>query len=218
MAVTKKTPKKVDKALCQLTTPEFRVSYPHVFKPNRVKPDDDAKYSITMLFPKGIKLIGLAPAKVEGGPREKRSIKEVITNAKIAKFGPEEDWPENIEEPVTDGDDPKYANKEGYKGHWVMKATTNEEYPPGVYGPDLKPLTEANQLQPGCYAYAFIYAHVWEYMNKQGVRFILDHVQKSRDGKSFGNRKSVEQVFSPIEAPDDSNDGPADEDEDMDFT
>lgn len=221
MAVTKKAPK-TDKDLCRIITPEFRVSYPHLFKPNQVKPTDKPKYSITMLYRKDMKLVGLAPTAPGAAPVE-RSLQEVIKNAKIAHFGPKENWPEDLESPVTDGDDPKFKDKDGYKGHWVIKATTSEDQKPSVVGPDadeygkLRAITDPAELYPGCYARAYIYAYVWEYMNKQGVGFILDHVQKTRDGKSFGGKKSVEQVFSPIEAPDDSNDVPADEDDEMDF-
>lgn len=216
MASPKKTDK-ADKDLCRLITCEFRTSYPHLFKPNQVKPTDKAKYSITMLYPKDSDLMGQAPPVANGDgtftPGPARSLKEVIKNAKIAEFGPKENWPEGLESPVTDGDDPKFKDKDGYKGHWVIKATTSEDQRPSVVGPDMKPITNPADIYPGCYARAYIYAYVWEYMGKQGVGFILDHVQKLRDGKSFGGKKSVDHVFNPVAA------GPADDgdDDDVDF-
>lgn len=207
MATAKKTSKS-DKDLCRIITPEFRVSYPHVFKPNQVKPTDKPKFSITMLYSKDTDLMGSSP---DGKPR---SLKEVIRNAKLAEFGPKENWPENLESPVIDGDDPKFKEKDGYKGHWVIKATTSEDQRPSVVDADMVPITEASELYPGCYARAYVYAYVWEYMGKQGVGFILDHVQKLRDGKSFGGKKPVEQVFSPVAAAD----ADESEDDDMDFT
>lgn len=204
---------KNDKDLCRLITPVFRVSYPHVFKPQAPKKGDKLKFSVTMLFPKDSDLMGQSP---DGKPR---SLKDVIRNAKIAEFGPKEDWPEGLESPVIDGDKPKFADKEGYKGHWVIKATTSEDQRPSVVGPDMTPLTEPSEFYPGCYARAYVYAYVWEYMGKQGVGFILDHVQKMRDGKSFGGKKPVEQVFSPVAASDDDEDEEVGgEDEDEDFT
>jgi hypothetical protein len=199
MAVTKKA-NKVDKDLSRMITPEFRVSYPHVFKAQAVKPTDKPKFSITMLFPKDKKIVGTT---VDGTAR---SIIEVMKNAKIAEFGAKENWPvdddgnSTLENPVTDGDDPKHKDKEGYKGHWVIKASTSEEQRPTVVGEDMTPMTDPTDFYPGCYARAYIYAYVWEYMGKQGVGFILDHVQKLRDGKSFGGKKPVEQVFSPVQA------------------
>jgi hypothetical protein len=188
-----------EKDLCRLITPKFRVSYPHVFKPQAPKPGDKLKYSITMLFDKSTDLMGVAP-----GPEAKpRSLQAVIRNAKVLEFGPnKETWPEELISPVTDGDDPKFADKDGYKGHWVIKATTNEDQRPSVVDADMNPITEPSELYPGCYARAYVYAYVWEYMGKQGVGFILDHVQKLGDGKSFGGKKPIEQVFGRMDAGD----------------
>lgn len=202
---------KVDKALCRIITPEFRVSYPHVFKAQAVKPTDKPKFSITMLFPKDSDLMGLS---ADGEPR---SMKDVIKNAKLAHFGPKENWPDRLESPVIDGDDPKFSDKDGYKGHWVIKATTGEDQRPSVVDAEMIPLTSPADLYPGCYARAYVYAYVWEYMGKSGVGFILDHVQKLRDGKSFGGKKPVEQVFSPVAARATTAETD-DNDDDLDFT
>lgn len=184
---------KENKDLCRMITPEFRVSYPHVFKAQAPNKGDKLKYSITMLFPKDSDLTG---STVDGKPV---SIKKIILNAKIAAYGADkEKWPDVIESPVVDGDDPKFADKEGYKGHWVIKASTNEDSRPGVVDATMKPITNPNDLYPGCYARAYVYATAWNFMKKDGIMFILDHVQKLRDGKSFGGKKPVEQVFTPV--------------------
>lgn len=192
MAIQKKAKAKSDKDLCRLITPEFRVSYPHLFKAQAPKPTDKPKFSVTMLYPKTSDLMGQSPSG------EPRSIKAVIKNAKLAEFGGKENWPEDLESPVIDGDDAKYAEKAGYAGHWVIKATTSEDQRPSVVDADMTPIADAADVYPGCYARAYVYAYVWEYMGRQGVGFILDHVQKLRDGKSFGGKKPVEQVFSPV--------------------
>ncbi len=204
MGTTKK--QKSNKDECRIVTPEFRVSYPHVFKAQSPKPGDKLKFSITMLFPKDKDLTGTSP---DGKPR---SLKEVIKNAKLAEFGGKENWPEDLVSPVIDGDDPKFADKEGYKGCWVIKATSSEDQRPSVVDMKMVPITEASDFYPGCYARAYIYAYVWTFMNKQGVGFILDHVQKLKDGKSFGGKKPVEQVFSPVAIDEDSEDEAEDDD------
>jgi Protein of unknown function (DUF2815) len=196
-----KTKSKAEKDLCRIITPEFRVSFPHVFKPQAPKPKDTPKYSITMLFPKGVELKGTSP---DGEPR---TLKEVMRNAKVAAFGPDKDeWPE-LESPVNDGDDPKYADKEGYKGHWVIKASTSQDQKPSVVDREMNVITDPAELYPGCYARAYVFARDWEYMGKKGIQFILDHVQKTREGKSFGGKKPVEQVFKPLPANEDDGNG-----------
>jgi Protein of unknown function (DUF2815) len=185
MAQTKK--KVINRDLCRVLTPEFRVSYPHVFKPSKMEGTSNAlKYSIGMLFPKNSDL---------------SSLKEAMKQAKIAQFGSKENWPDDLASPVTDGDDKKHDDKEGYKGHWVMRASSNEDQKPGVVDEDVEPILEQSKFYPGCYARAYVLAYVWEFpkgSGKFGVGFILDHVQKMRDGKPFGGKKPVDQVFTPV--------------------
>ncbi len=195
---------KEDKEKCRIETPRFRVSYPHLFKPQQVKPTDKPKYSVTMLFPKDSDL---------------STIKRAMKRAKINAFGPnKKDWPEDLESPVTDGDNKKFTEREGYAGHYAIKASTGEDQKPTVINRKKKPITTASELYPGCYARAIVFAYVWEYMGKQGVGFILDHVQKLEDGESFGGKRPAEQAFSPLEDGDDDEDeetsGDDDEDED----
>lgn len=197
---------KADKEKARLLTPEFRVSYPHVFKANSIK-GSKPKFSVTMLFPKDS---DLSP------------IKEAIKQAKIVAFGPNKDnWPEDLESPVTDGDKPKFADKAGYAGHWAIKASTNEDQRPGVVDANVQPITDPSEFYPGCYARASVYAYVWSFGGKQGISFILDHIQKLRDGKSFGGKKSADQVFTPVSSgrDDGETDGGINETEDdEDFT
>jgi len=188
----------------RILTPEFRVSFPHLFKPSGFK-NSTPKYSVTMLFPKGSDGVKL--------------IQQAIRAAKIAEFGPDKSrWPD-IESCVVDGDNPKYADKEGYKGHWAIKAISNENSKPGLVDQNVEPILDQAKFYPGCYARAYVFARVWEFGGRYGVHFILDHVQKTKDGKSFSGKKPVEQVFQPIAVEEenfDSDDG-VDVDE-MDFT
>jgi hypothetical protein len=191
---------KVDKEKSRLLTPEFRVSYPHVFKPNSIK-GSKPKFSVTMLFDK----------KTDLTP-----IKNAIRAAKIAAFGSKENWPDDLESPVLDGDgkaglDRNGERKEGYKGCWAIKASTGEDQRPGVVDENVEPITEPGKFYPGCFARAYVYAYVWDNEFGRGVGFILDHVQKLRDGKSFGGKKPADQVFTPVNA------GPDNEDDDGDF-
>lgn len=203
-----KTKSKADKNLFRIVTPEFRVSYPHVFKAQAPNPKDTPKFSITMLFPKNVKLIGQSP---EGKPR---SIDQVIRNAALEAYGAEDQWPDPMLTPKVDGDLAKHANKEGYKGHWAYKATSSADQKPQVVDNEMNIITEPSVLYPGCYARAYIFARPYEYMGNQGIHFILDHVQKLRDGKSFGGKKPIEQVFSPVASVDNDE---SDEDAEADF-
>lgn len=196
MAAKKLT--KEERAKCTTTTPMFRVSYPHLFKAHAIKPKDEPKFSITMLFPKKSDL---------------SIIQKVIRNAKNVYFGSKENWPDDLESPVVDGDDPKFADKEGYKGHWVIKATTKADSKPGLVDRNAEPIIDQADFYPGCYAIANINAFAWEYGGKEGISFALNHVQKVKDGKPIGGRAPVESVFAPIEGDDDDTDANDDEDD-----
>ncbi len=197
---TKLTKEQMEK--CRILTPEFRVSHPHIFAAQAPKPTDKKKFSITMLVPKDSDL---------------SLYKEAIKNAKINYFGAKENWPDEIVSPVNDGDSKKFADKEGYPGHWVIKASSNEDQKPGLVDENVKPILDQAKFYPGCYARAFIYAYVYEYMGKIGVSFILDHVQKTRDGKSLSSKKAAEQVFSPVAAAAGQFDKDEEADDSVDF-
>lgn len=170
----------------RLVTPLFRAAFVNLFKPTQVQGKGDAKYSIVMLFPKD---------------SDMHPIKKAIRAAKIQAFGTNKDkWPE-IASPVRDGDEPSKTGQvyEGFAGHWAVRATSNENSKPGVFDEDVQPITEVSQFYPGCYAVAYCFAYVWEYNGEHGVSFILDHVQKQRDGKPFGGKKPGQTVFKKVE-------------------
>lgn len=181
-----------------ILTPEFRASYAHLFKAQAMK-GGKPKFSVTMLFPKTTDLA---------------VVKLALKHAKIDAYGPDKDsWPEGLETPVNDGDAPKYAKNEGYAGHWVIKASTNEDQPPTLVDEKVQPIIDPRQLYSGCYARASIFAYAWEFGSKQGISFILDSVQKTRDGKPFSSRKTPDQIFTPINA----GAGESEEEGDADF-
>lgn len=188
-------------------TPEFRVSYPHVFKPQAMAgTNNPPEYSVTMLFAKDSDLTVM---------------KKMIAQAKTEHFGPKEKWPKNIASPVTDGDLEKHGKKQGYADHWVIKAASHQDQKPGVYNQRVQPITEQSDFYPGCFAVAQVFARVWEFpenSGKFGVRFILDNVQKTKDGDSFSGKQRGEDVFKPVNgAAADGEDMTTDDTEEHDF-
>ena len=192
MSNLNKKPSEKEKALCRLVTCEVRTSYLHIFKPQAAPGETKLKYSCTMLLDKSKDLTCM---DTEGNPR---TFQEAIKNAKIVGWGPKENWPPNIESPISDGDDPKYKDKEGYAGHWIIKATTNGDSAPGIEDFSGNEITNPNQFISGDYAHLRIYAYAWEYMKRAGVSFILVNIMKSRTGKPFGAKKSPGTAFTHV--------------------
>ncbi len=176
----------------KITTSEFRVSHPHVFKPTEVKKGDGKlRFSIEMLFEKKVTDLSL--------------LQKPLKAAIIGEWGPDKtEWPTPLLLPIRDGDKPYGKKKElkpEHAGMWVVRASSDAEYSkPQVVGRDPKvPLETEAQLYPGCYARAALKAHAYSFADKDGVKFILDAVQFIRDGKAIGGRKPADQVFGVIE-------------------
>lgn len=189
-----KSKKKFNADLCRVLTPEFRVSYEHVFKAQAPNKNDQPKYSMTMLFPKDTDL---------------SKLKEAIKQAKIQEYGSKENWPDDLQSPVSDGNTHKDKEtgeiKDGYKDHWVVKSSSSEEQKPGIFNEKGEEIIDQKEFYSGCYARAQILAWPWEYMGKRGVKFILDGAQKLRDGKPFGSKKDLSKVFAPVSNGEDSS-------------
>lgn len=186
----------------RIITPEFRVAFPHLLKPHRFKETDDLKYSVTMLFKK---------------TKDLSTIKAAMKEAKISFFGKDKSaWPEDLESPIVDGDEPKHVKKEGYKGHWAIKASAPEDRKPGLIDEEDQLILDSADFLPGYFARAQVFCHVWEYGGKQGIRFSLDHVKKTREGKVFGGRKSAVEAFASIGGSDEDDGSTEDGDDDGD--
>jgi hypothetical protein len=81
----------------RLITPEFRVAFPNVFKPQAMK-GGTPKFSVTMLFPQQDADL----AQDEG----MRPLRKAIVAAKIAAFGADKSrWPK-CQSPIRDGATP----------------------------------------------------------------------------------------------------------------
>lgn len=184
MALTQEQKAKL-KELTTITFPIGRASYPSIFKPSSAKPADKKKYAITVLLPKSTDL---------------KPIRKAIHFAKVAKWGKDEaNWPEEIESPIVDGDLKKFANKQGYKGHWVIRASCGENSKPQVVDKKLQPIINPADVYPGCHVCVNAMALDWEYMGKIGVMFILNHVQKVKDDLPFSSKKPADKVFTVVE-------------------
>ncbi len=57
-------------------------------------------------------------------------------------------------------------------------------------------------------------AQAYEYMDKKGVKFYLQNLQKLKDGPHLSSRKKAEDVFDALEDADESNGADVDSDND----
>lgn len=187
----------------RLVTPEGRISFPKVYKPEAYE-DQEPKYSCVLLISK----------KADMTP-----FKKAIHAAKLKTWGTDESkWPK-VPSPLRDGDEKE--DLDGYAGHYFLTASNKQR--PAIVDRNLAPISEdSGDFYAGCYGRLAIRAYAWEFKGKngavmkRGVSFALDHVQKLRDGEPFSGKPKVEDVFDSVED-DDAESGAGGEDEASDW-
>ena len=166
-----------------ITTGEVRLSYVNVFQPN-----DDGKYSVTILLPKS-------------DTATKARIDAAIKAAEAR--GVEKSWkarPPVIPNPIHDGDGLRESGVPfgpECRGHWVFTAST--KLPPEVVDANLNPIINQTELYSGCYGR--VHVNFFPYGGgktgfKPGVGAGLGPIQKLEDGEVLGGRMaSADDVF-----------------------
>lgn len=171
----------------KVMTPEFRVSFPNLFKARAAAPGQDPKFSISALFPAGADLSEL-----------KRIASEVV----------KEEWgdkpPANLRSPFKDqGEKTHY---EGYEpGNTYITASSKRR--PGVVDINVQPIIDESEFYPGCYARMTVVAFTYRPTKdnpamRPGVAFGIQNVQKTAEGEPLGGGSRPEDDFGdPSGAP-----------------
>lgn len=166
-----------------LNTPEFRVSYPKVFKAERNDLNGQDEFSLVALFAPGTDL---------------SAIKAAVKQAAINKWGAT--LPTNIRNPLRDADEKikDGAYPPGFdKG--VVFATMKCQKRPGVVDQSLQDILDDSAFYGGCYARANVHVAAYDQKGNKGVGIYLNHVQLLRDGEAFGQgRVSPQQAFEAV--------------------
>lgn len=166
-------------------TPEFRVSYPYLFTPQAPMANSvnkDPKYSVVMLFPKGVDLSVL---------------KKAAEAAIVDKWGADKaKWPKNLRTPFRDQGE---KESDGYVAGAIF-VTAASKQKPGVVNAAVQPIIDSSEVYAGCYGRATVRAFAYDNAGNRGVAFGLQNFQKTRDGDSLIGRMKPEQEFEPIAA------------------
>jgi hypothetical protein len=183
-----------------MNTPEFRVSYPNVFKAKKNEMNGKDEYSVVALFKKGADLSALQKAAEE---------------ACIEKWGADKNkWPRPLRSPFRDqGERAKEGVlPEGYEqGAIFINLKSNQR--PGVVDSQVQEIIDTSQFYAGCYAIASFRAYAYGGPGTKfpaGVAFGLGNVQKTRDGDPLSGRTLPTADFKPIEGAQDATGGSAD--------
>jgi hypothetical protein len=193
--------KKMDIEKKKCLTPEFRVSYPAVFKAKSFD-EQEAKFGLTMLFSKKTDLTAL---------------KKAAFSAKVEKWGADKTkWPKKLRSPFRDG-----AEREGTDGYGenVIFVAATSKTKPGLIDGKKNRLSTDEEFYAGCYARAELLAYAYDTKGNKGVAFGLKNIQKLRDGDPFSGARPAEEVFDEVEdesEDEDNYDDSGEDDEDGD--
>lgn len=171
----------------KVKTPEFRVSFPNLFKARAAEEGQTPKFSVVMLFPKGADL---------------KELKKAAHAACVDAFGKDETkWPKNLRNPFRDqGEKGEY---EGYEAGAVF-ISASSKIKPGVVDSKVQAITDEVEVYAGCYGRATVNAYTYSVKGNTGVSFGLVNFQKTRDGESLTGRTRPEEDFNPIDGIDDA--------------
>lgn len=201
--MAKETEKVKDPTSCY--TPVGRVSYPSLDKPSSYE-GKEGGFEITLLLDK--KKCDLT------------KMKKACEAALQKKWPDKTKRPKNLRMPFRDGDEKE--DKPGYEGMTYIKATSKVK-------PDIMSYPDKDHLEPsdayaGCYARASVRAFAYDTKGNRGVSFMLQNVQKIKDGERFNGRKSgandfedaeeIDEEFLEVDSEDDPDSYSGDEDED----
>lgn len=177
----------------QVLTPEFRVSYPKVFKPERNDLNGKDEFSLVALFAKDADLSALKAACKAAGE---------------AKWGTDtKKWPKNLRLPFKDQADRKKEDDNGnsfmpdgyVKGAMFLNLKSQKR--PGLVDAQLQDIIDDSDFYGGCYARAHVNAAAYDQKGNAGVSLYVNHIQKLRDGESFGSAKrNASDVFEKADA------------------
>lgn len=170
-----------------------RISYPAIFeaKPN---PSGKLKFSCALLIPKSNETLVASIRKAIDKATE--TGKEKIWKGRVPKFR---------YEPLRDGDaELESGEKTGkeYAGHYFINSSSDN--PPGVVGPDGKPLLDQSKLYAGCYVLADVNPFPYTNSGNSGIGWGLNNLMLKAAGERLDGRQAAEDAFAAYADTDDS--------------
>ena len=162
-----------------------RISYPALFEAKQ-NPSGKLKFSCSLLIPKSdTKLVADIRKAID---KATELGKEKVWKGKVPKFR---------YEPLRDGDaELESGEKTGkeYAGHYFINCSSDN--PPGVVGPDAKPLLDQGKIYAGCYVYADVNPFPYNNSGNNGIGWGLNNIMLKKEGERLDGRQSAEDAFA----------------------
>jgi hypothetical protein len=168
----------------RVVTGKVRLSYVHIFEPYANNPNDDPKYSVTILIPK------TDTATLD---KIKSAQAAAAEEGKTKRFGGK--IPANLSTTLHDGDEEADLERNPeYAGHFYMAMSSKTR--PGVVDADRQAVLDPSTVYSGCYARVSMNAFAYNSNGKKGISFGLNNVMFLEDGEPLGGRTRAEDDFA----------------------
>jgi hypothetical protein len=114
-------------------------------------------------------------------------------------------WPKNLRLPFRDqaerakqDDDGNDYLPDGYVAG-AMYLNLKSQKRPGLVNANVEDIIDESDFYGGCYARAQVNAAAYDQKGNAGVSLYVNHIQKLRDGESFGSAaRNASDVFEPV--------------------
>lgn len=177
----------------RIHTPMFRVSYQHIFQPQKNKNTGKNVYSITMIF-----------------DPEQQQEKEFQDMLRLEMETGRAKWPNYPEglfkRPFRKGTQVSANNPLGYDlvknpeyKDKIIVAARSTERPVGLVYSNKQPILDRGDFYSGCYAIASITAYTYDTDGNRGVSFGLTNVMKIKDGDALVAMANPEDDFAEVD-------------------
>lgn len=177
-----------------IKTPEFRASYPKVFKSELNKLNNSNEFSVIALFAPGANLSELQAA---------------ATQACEEKWGKDQSkWPKNLKNPFRDQKEKgkdiegKFVLPDGHTAgakFLTIKTKDSNGNKPEVYDMDGKRTFDESKIYAGVWCKVVCTVKAYEKAGNCGVNFYLVGIQKVKDDTPLAGKVSPESFFTPVE-------------------
>lgn len=178
------------------TTPLFRVSFNHLWKPSRT---DEGKiiYSVTGIFePDKAALAGMF-AEIKSAIDTKWKGKAPAGLRMPIRFGKRGTAP-TPENPAGTADEFDFEKYPEYEGKYVATFRSYDR-PVGLVDAQRNPILNQDEFYSGCYAIASYGCFVYDRKDGKGVSFGLYNVMKIKDGERLVPLHIAETDFAEID-------------------
>jgi len=180
--------------MSNVLTPEFRLSWPHLFKPQKNDLNGKMEYSLVAIFKTGADLSALIKAATE-----------VLTE----EHGPDKaKWPQPLRSPfrkckerwkVVDGQQVIPNGYEEGEAVFMTFKQDAEKGKPTVVDQKVQDIIEPQMIYAGCYCRCSVRPYYYNQKGNKGISFGLSNVQKLREGDPLGmTRVKASEEFSPV--------------------